>query len=223
MIGKIVNLKTVRQWFFVGLAFLLSGVFLQIANQTSLGTWLELDNGILVSVSSLRSPTLNNTAIELSALASFTVLTIFLLIIMMIMFFNRNRVGLLHAFIAFTGTGILQAWTKTLYDRPRPSVVEHLVHVESTSFPSGHSFAAAAIYTTLALIGAEYFKNHWQRVLIFSFAAVLIFLIGFSRIFLGVHYPTDVVSGICIGSAWAYLVGAGVNWYNGRARSHKKN
>ena len=89
------------------------------------------------------------------------------------------------------------------FDRPRPSVVVAAVHTFSSSFPSGHAMSAAVVYSTVAYLAARLYKHRWAGWLIMTAAMVPIALISFSRIYLGVHYPSDVVGGAVIGLAWA--------------------
>lgn len=93
---------------------------------------------------------------------------------------------------------------KILFDRMRPDIIEHLDHVTSASYPSGHATSAATVYLLLAWFA----PLHWRRVA-WSLAAVMIVLNGFSRIMLGVHWASDIVGGSLLGAAFALL---GVWW-----------
>lgn len=97
---------------------------------------------------------------------------------------------------------------KGLIDRPRPEVVPHLTHPESSSFPSGHAMLSAVVYLTLALLLARHIGGTHRRLYLVAVAVVVAGLVGASRVYLGVHYPTDVLAGWCVGLAWASLCGA---------------
>jgi undecaprenyl-diphosphatase len=92
---------------------------------------------------------------------------------------------------------------KGLYGRPRPDLVPHGAYVYSASFPSGHSTLSAATFLTLAALIASLESARGTKRMVFTLAAMLILAIGFSRIYLGVHWPSDVLAGWCLGGAWA--------------------
>jgi len=108
---------------------------------------------------------------------------------------------------AATGTGmILGKLLKLAYDRPRPTLVPHLADVTSASFPSGHATDSAIVYLTLgALLARAVGQQRAERIYILSVAMLLTLLIGISRVYLGVHWPSDIAAGWCIGAAWAIL------------------
>lgn len=94
---------------------------------------------------------------------------------------------------------------KSLFARPRPAVVPHLTHVLTESFPSGHAMLSAIVYLTLGALLAQLVERRWQRAYLVGVALTLTLLIGLTRVYLGVHYPTDVLGGWMAGLAWALL------------------
>jgi undecaprenyl-diphosphatase len=104
------------------------------------------------------------------------------------------------------GETLLSQGLKTLFARPRPEVVPHLVHVSSASFPSGHASSAAAIFLTIAALIAAQTKARAARIYVFAIAGALAFIVAASRIYLCVHYLTDVIGGLSFGAAWAAIV-----------------
>ena len=105
-------------------------------------------------------------------------------------------------FLALSGTvsGLLIVATKGLYARVRPAI-EHLVVAQGFSFPSGHSAGSMMIYGFMLIIAHQRLTSKPIRLLVEGFFLALIFLIGLSRIYLGVHYPTDVLAGFLLGFA----------------------
>jgi undecaprenyl-diphosphatase len=104
---------------------------------------------------------------------------------------------------ATAGSILLNNVLKLYFDRPRPEVFERLTHTASSSFPSGHAMSATVVYGTVGYLLARLHKRPWARAVTLLLAVTMILLICFSRLYLGVHYPSDVLAGIIIGLAWS--------------------
>ena len=117
----------------------------------------------------------------------------------------RNVRTAVFVIVAVSIGASLGSWLKTIFLRPRPDVVPHLVDVSNTSFPSGHAMNSAIVFLTLATLIARTQPDRPVRIYIQGAAIVLSLLIGVSRIYLGVHWPSDVVAGWCVGALWATL------------------
>lgn len=100
---------------------------------------------------------------------------------------------------------VLSSLIKLGFDRPRPDLVPHGSYVYTASFPSGHSLMSAVVYLSLGALVARVQQRWHLRLYILAVAVVLSLIIGFSRIYLGVHWPTDVLGGWTAGAAWALL------------------
>ena len=147
---------------------------------------------------------------HLSALGSGAVTT--LIVLIAIAFFalaGRWRYALLVAACAL-GTLLAMELLKSLYARSRPTVVTQLDPPGGLSFPSGHSMISAALYLTLGVLIARAMPTRRLRVFAIATAAFLAILVGLSRIYLGVHYPTDVLGGWTAGLTWALICGVAV-------------
>jgi undecaprenyl-diphosphatase len=96
---------------------------------------------------------------------------------------------------------------KDFYERARPTIVTHIDPPGGHSFPSGHSMISAALYMTLAVLIARAMERRRLRIYVVAMGALLTLVIGFTRLYLGVHYPTDVLAGWTAGSLWALLCG----------------
>lgn len=105
--------------------------------------------------------------------------------------------------LSLLGAQLLSETLKGLFDRPRPDLVPHEVAVYSASLPSGHAMMAAAAYFSLAFALHRQFERARNRNALYLAAAMLTFLVGASRVYLGVHWPSDVLAGWCAGVAWA--------------------
>ncbi len=100
---------------------------------------------------------------------------------------------------------------KRIFRRKRPTILLHLEHVSSSSFPSGHSMAASALYLTLAFVASRSRRLRSDRGSLLAGAGALATTIGATRVYLGVHWPTDVLGGLALGTAWACIAEAAFN------------
>lgn len=140
------------------------------------------------------------TALGSVGVLTFTVITVSLLLWLIGM--RKNSTFVLLVCLAGTIIGQL---LKMGFDRARPDVVPHVSVVYSTSFPSGHSMMAAVVWLTLAILLSQAMDRKRHRVVTFTLASLLIILIGLSRVYLGVHWPTDVLAGWLSGIAWVLV------------------
>ncbi len=111
--------------------------------------------------------------------------------------------------IAVGGGLLLASGLKEFFDRPRPDLVPHAVRVYTQSFPSSHAMLSAVTYLTLGALLARSQPRWGLKAYMLGVAILLTLLIGMSRVYLGVHWPTDVLAGWCAGAAWAMLCWAG--------------
>ncbi len=101
---------------------------------------------------------------------------------------------------------------KVAFDRPRPDLVPHGSYVRSASFPSGHSMMAAVVYLTLGALIARVHSQMRLRIYLLAISVLVTLLIGISRVYLGVHWPSDVLGGWAVGAAWALLCWLAMLW-----------
>jgi undecaprenyl-diphosphatase len=157
-------------------------------------------------------PWLTESVTEVTALGSPTVLAIVLLSATGYLILQRHYDAAALVVIASAGGGALTVGLKDLFGRGRPDVVPRLIHVNGLSFPSGHSLEALIIYLTLGALLARFTTRRRVRVYLIANALGVTFLIGLTRICLGVHYPTDVLAGWSAGLAWALLCWLGARY-----------
>jgi undecaprenyl-diphosphatase len=120
--------------------------------------------------------------------------------------------------VATLGSAVILSLMKAVFDRPRPSIVPHLVEEVSQSFPSGHSFMSATVYLTLGALLAAGVPRRAQKLYVLTVAVVLTVLVGVTRVYLGVHYPTDVIAGWTVGLVWALLCWLVAHWLQRRGQ-----
>jgi undecaprenyl-diphosphatase len=125
--------------------------------------------------------------------------------------------------IAGGGCGIVNQTLKVLYQRTRPDLFQGPFHLTSYSFPSGHAMGALVCYGMLAFLGARLLRKRGPRAALAGAAALLILGIGFSRVYFGVHFPTDVLGGFIAGAIWLIVCIESLRtaeWYAERRQRH---
>jgi undecaprenyl-diphosphatase len=153
----------------------------------------------------LGPPWFEETMAEITALGGYPVLVVLVAAVVGYLLVVRHFGPALFVLVSIvSGTAVSQL-LKTLYDRPRPDLVEHLVTTHTASFPSGHATMGALVYLTLASLIVRLVDDRPVRAYVVSFAVALALAIGISRVYLGVHWPSDVIAGWALGIAWASL------------------
>src|SRR5262245_1886375 len=163
----------------------------------------QINNAILLGMAQWRVPWLNRAMMDITSLGSMTVATLFTVAAMILFWtIHRDRIAAATMMTATFGGEAAVEILKRVFREPRPTSVEHLVEFTGFSFPSGHCLVAAAAYGTLATLVASYVRDRRARVAIGAICWTIVALIAVSRVYLGVHYPTDVVAGVILGIAW---------------------
>jgi undecaprenyl-diphosphatase len=196
----------------VGVCLLLWG-FLALASEVMEGDTTSLDTTILKALRKADDPSrpigpawLQGVMLDLTALGGPTVLWLVVLsVVGFLVLQARYHTALVVMATAASGD-VLNFVLKNLFLRPRPDVVPHLRDVSgTTSFPSGHAMESAIIYLTLGAMLMQLAERRLTKIYCIGLAVFLTLLVGISRVYLGVHYPTDVVAGWMFGFFWASL------------------
>jgi undecaprenyl-diphosphatase len=184
-------------------AGLLGIAFAWIANRVRAGSTQAFDEGVLRWVGAHRIPWLEATMLELTFLGTGTVVIAVAGVAALFLSLTRQRPAAALLLWSTLGAILLNNVLKSAFVRPRPELFAWGTHVRTTSFPSGHAMSAAAIYGTVAFLAARLARTRRVRLTIHVGAAVIVCLVAASRVYLGVHYPTDVAAGLLVGLAWA--------------------
>lgn len=150
---------------------------------------------------------LERTVLNLSALGSAAVTTLLVCVgALFLLLDKRPRQALL--LVGATSIAALgMSGLKLLIARERPTIVEHIEVVGGLSFPSGHTLIAAVLYPTLGMLIASNLRQRHLKVFVFVVAALLALIVGLTRVYIGVHYPSDVLGGWLLGLAFAVAAG----------------
>lgn len=148
-------------------------------------------------------PWLEEAGRDVTALGSTVVLLLVLLGTCGYLLLCRKRRTALFVAVSVCGGAALTYLLKSEFDRPRPELVSSHTEVFTSSFPSGHAMSSAIVYLTLGALLARNESNLELKAFLMGTAAFLTLLVGTSRVYLGVHWPTDVLAGWAAGAAWA--------------------
>lgn len=180
--------------------WLLAG-FAAVSIAVTAGWTQPLDQAVVMSVAGHRTDLLNNLAVNLTALGSAPVVTLITLCVALYAF-AAGRQPIVLALLWTPLSFLLDDVLKLLFQHPRPT--EAIIAIpNSYSFPSGHAVAASALYITLALIAARSEQRRRPRRIIVVTGVSIAVLVAWSRVYLGVHYLTDVIGGLLLGGAGA--------------------
>lgn len=166
---------------------------------------------------------LHEAALDATALGSYLVLSLLTAGTALFLSLNRRHLQSLFTVAAVTGGYGVMFFLKHFVDRERPFVVPHLRDVTLPSFPSGHAMMSAVMYLTLAALASDGVSSPGIRTFWFLWAGSLAALTGTSRVFLGVHYPTDVLAGWIIGALWAMICMMAWNYLSVRTSLGRHN
>lgn len=200
--------------------------FAELADEVTEGESAFFDRWMLLMLRDARDPEqavgpawLQQAALEITALGSTPVLVIVTVAAGGYLALRRDYWRAAALVLAISAARLLSGLLKLGFDRPRPDIVPHLAEVQTLSFPSGHAMMGAVVWLTIGAMLAQAQPTRRLRAYILGIAAAVAFLVGVTRVYLGVHYPTDVLAGWAAGGAWACLWWAGgVLWQRRRLR-----
>lgn len=211
----------------IAVLLLLTGlwIFAEIADEVQEQSTLSIDRAILLA---MRNPSdasdplgprwFEEAARDFTALGGVGVLTFISLASVGFLWLDGKRSAAVFVMTAVGGGLVLSMLLKYGYSRPRPDLVPHGSHVYTSSFPSGHSMMSAATYLTLGVLLARSVSGRQLRLFLILVALLITAAVGASRVYLGVHWPTDVLAGWVLGACWAILCWVVVLWLQRRGK-----
>lgn len=159
----------------------------------------------------LREPMRTTIATGITRLADFEAqVLVSVAVVLILMVLKKWRIGLWYGLTVLIGSGFINGGVKALYQRARPTDIEHLIEQGGYAFPSGHSMGSMIVYGGILFLLIRYLSSKrqnytWLKWGMSLLIGLMILSIGLSRIYLGVHYPSDVIAGFSLGFAWLSL------------------
>jgi undecaprenyl-diphosphatase len=212
-------------WLLVGLgSCILLLVFLKLSGAVMEGETLAFDKKIVTAFRKADNPALpigpawmSGALMDLTALGGPTVIGLVVLAVVGFLAFQTRYWTAFFIFMTAVSGEVVSYAMKSVFARPRPSVVPHLREAFSSSFPSGHAMQSAIIYLTLGAMLMRIAQGRLTKIYCLGMGMFLTFVVGVSRVWLGVHYPTDVLAGWIVGLFWASLCWLVAQHYEVRA------
>jgi undecaprenyl-diphosphatase len=200
-------------------------VFGSLAEEVLEGDTAELDHRIILLFRNpqnpgqpLGPPWLLEAMRDITSLGSTVVLALIFILVVVYLLIARKWATAVLVSIAVIGGQTISTVIKLAVERPRPELPEWAPRVVTASFPSGHAMLSAVTYLTIGALLARVELRPALRVYLVSAAVLLTILVGVSRVYLGVHWPTDVLAGWSVGSAWALICWMAALWLQRRAQ-----
>lgn len=175
--------------------------FVELADEVLEQETDAIDRAILLTVRQFHAPWLDRLMVRITHLGDFSVLAFACITCMGVLLYRKRRSKAVTLAIAAVGAGFLNVTLKAGFGRDRPELWARTVEAGFSSFPSGHAMTSLVVYGAIAYLLVRSVKG-WRRWLVVILAALLIGAIGFSRLYLGVHWPTDVMAGYTAGLVW---------------------
>ena len=185
------------------IAIAATAAFAELAERVLAGATQAFDVAILQWLHAHQSKPLTALMVEMTYLGTGTVVIVVVGVAALFLWHTEHKHSARLLLAATIGNILLNGVLKLVYHRARPTVFEWQTTAVSSSFPSGHAMSATVVYGTVAYLLVRLQKHDWAKALTLVTAVFLILLICLTRLYLGVHYPSDVIGGIIVGLAWA--------------------
>jgi undecaprenyl-diphosphatase len=180
--------------------------FVELSRNVASGVFDTIDHRVLEWFVSIRTPWWNEFFLSATNLGSFVIMAVLTLGVSVGLLLARHRGSAVALIASMLGTLYLSSALKVVVGRPRPPELTRLWQTGGDSFPSGHTISGFAFFVTIALLSLDHVKGRALKLWILSFALLLGTLVAISRMYLGVHYLSDVVGGALVGIGWPVTV-----------------
>ena len=185
-------------------------IFFEVADEVAEGESHHFDRAIMMSLRVNGVPSepagpqwLPEAARDITALGSYSIVILATAFVLGFLLLQRRFAEALLVLVTISGGGILSQVLKSVFERERPDRAFHLTEVSTLSFPSGHSMVSSVVYITLGALLARSLAHRRSKMYCLWVGVVLAVLVGLTRVYLGVHFPTDVLAGWAAGASWA--------------------
>ncbi len=185
-------------------------VFIEVADEVTEGSTRAFDRFVLLALRNPGDPTdplgppwVEEMARDVTALGGTAVLSLLSIAVVVHLVLRKKPGAAAFVVASVLGAAAVSLGLKEVFDRPRPDIVPRLAQVWTSSFPSGHSMLSAAVYLTLGALLARFEASSLLKAHVLVWALLLSALVGLSRVYVGAHWPTDVLAGWAAGAAWA--------------------
>jgi undecaprenyl-diphosphatase len=179
--------------------------FLSLSRAVVAGRTENIDRQLLLAMREVEDPSdplgprwFEEACRDMTALGGVTVLSLLTLTVTAFFWLAGMHRGAVYLQIAVIGALVINSSLKAAFDRPRPDLVPHGSVVYHASFPSGHSMLAATVYLTLGMVASRFVPRRRLKVLLIGVAGIVTAAVGASRVYLGVHWPTDALAGVML-------------------------
>jgi undecaprenyl-diphosphatase len=189
----------------IGAAIAIAGTwaFAELAGHVSSGGTQAFDDAVLTWLGQHRAKPLDAFMLDVTALGTSSVVAMVVGVAALFLWLSQHKHSAILLLVSTFGGVLLNNLLKLGFSRPRPDIIPWATTATFYSFPSGHAMSATVVYSTVAYLAGRLQRSHRARLAITLVATAVISIICLSRLYLGVHFPSDVVAGVIIGLAWA--------------------
>jgi len=175
-------------------------------------TMVMFDNVVIELVRYYASPSIDKVMLVITKLGSASFYAVFATLVIGILVLYKRKLEASSLLVSLLGGNILNEALKHIFTRSRPELFR-VINETGYSFPSGHAMVALCFYGMLAFLIARKRQTWQERFVVFLIAGIFISAIGISRIYLGVHYPTDILAGFTAGTTWLTFCISSLMWW----------
>jgi membrane-associated phospholipid phosphatase len=205
---QLLPMRALLIFLLIGAIFCVIGTlgFVWLARQVFANSSITTDNQIITWAHGFWGPTPDQVMLFFTTMGEPLVLGLFICLAALALWRHGRWIDAAGLVVAAVGSGIVNQLLKSFYHRTRPDLFAGLFHLTSYSFPSGHAMGSIVCYGMLAFVGARLLRRRVSKVALILVAGLLVLGVGMSRVYFGVHFPTDVLGGFIAGAIWLVIM-----------------